>query len=262
MGSFGSILTGGVDPQQQLQQAGGIGSLGQDIANIGNASSGIIPGGSAVAPMAVNASGAHAVTNPADQMPTIATPGTGTIPSVAAPQAPIAAAGGLPNNGAHFFYGQVPTGTVNPTTGQQNPEIGATNYNPGDLKSVYGDDTGTALGQLINSEGGGTASTTAQQIIQANAPNVAQGAATLNEGLAASGISPSSSVSAIENANYAAQVQQGNLKTEAETSLTEQQMQQQLLESLLPSQQQRQTDSSGWSIFGDVLSGIGSIFGL
>ena len=49
-------------------------------------------------------------------------------------------------------------------------------------------------------------------------PNVAQGSAQLNEGLAASGISPSSSVSALlENANYMGQVQQQNLSEEAQS---------------------------------------------
>jgi hypothetical protein len=128
----------------------------------------------------------------------------------------------------------------------------------GDLNSVYGVDTGTAITDLYNSEGVGTANSTAQAIINANAPNVAQGAATLNTGLAASGISPSSSVSAIENANYQAQVQQQNLSELAQVNMFEQGQQQQLLESLLPQQQQRQTDSSGWSIFGDVMEGIGS----
>lgn len=168
----------------------------------------------------------------------------------------------------------VPAGTVNPNAPSTIPTTSSTpgapnlingvpvgNINNGDLTSVYGVDTGTAIGNLYNEEGTGAGST-AQAIINANAPNVAQGAATLNEGLAQSGISPSSSVSAIENANYEAGVQQQNLSTEAEVGLTEQQQQQQLLESLLPAQQQRQTDSSGWSIFGDVASGIGDIFGL
>lgn len=251
MASLPSLINGEMDPQAMLKQAGGIGTLGQDIANIGNAASGIIPAGSSVAPPAMGT--AHPMlssTAPIKPMQPIATPGTGTIPSQPVPQAPTAAAGGV-------LPGSTPV--ANPIPGQT-PQIGATNFNPEDLKSVYGDDTGNALTQLINSEGGGTASTTAQQIIQANAPNVAQGSAQLNEGLAASGISPSSSVSAIENANYMAQVQQQNLSTEAQTSLTEQAMQQQLLESLLPDQQKRQTDSSGWSIFGDILSGIGDFF--
>ncbi len=128
-----------------------------------------------------------------------------------------------------------------------------------DFNSVYGVDTGTLIQQILNNEGGGAASTAAQQIIQANAPNVAKGSADLNAGLAAAGISPSSSVSAIENANYMGQVQQQNLAEEAKIGLSEQEMQQQLLESLLPTQQQRQTDSSGWSIFGDIMQGIGDI---
>jgi hypothetical protein len=36
-------------------------------------------------------------------------------------------------------------------------------------------------------------------------------------------------------------------------------MQQQLAESLLPSAQKQTTDSSGWSIFGVVMSGIGDV---
>jgi len=70
------------------------------------------------------------------------------------------------------------------------PQIGMAGFT-----SIYGNDTGNAITNLLNSETGGAASTVAQQIIQANAPNVAKEVADLNEGLAASGISPSSSVS-------------------------------------------------------------------
>jgi len=222
----------------------GAGGIGTDIANIGNASFGVIPqsstgtGGSVpMAKPALMGGGPQAPTPP-------------TLPGVPAPQV-----GTIATPGAG--------GAMIPTTPLPAPPnvTGVTPINNQDFKSVYGDDTGTLIGQVLNSESGGTASSIAQQIIQANAPNVAKGSADLNEGLAASGISPSSSVSAITNANYMGQVQQQNLAEEAKIGLSEQEMQQQLLESLLPTQQQRQTDSSGWSIFGDIMSGIGDVAG-
>jgi hypothetical protein len=238
MGAISSLV-----PNLNLKSiAGGIGGIGQDIAKIGNASSGVIPttGGSMpVAPKAVAAptGGPQAPTPP-------------TLPGVPAPQVPVIA---TPGAGGGMIPSQ-PLPTAPLPTGQP--------INGGDFNSVYGVDTGTAITNLLNSEGGGAASTVAQQIIQANAPNVAKGSADLNTGLAAAGISPSSSVSAIENANYMGQVQQQNLAEEAKVGLSEQEMQQQLLESLLPSQQQRQTDSSGWSIFGDIMQGIGDVAGI
>lgn len=218
-----------------------LGGLGQDIAKIGNVSSGVIP------------SGSNVPTNSPMPMPNIR---TGT------PQAPIQASPtqiqSAVNNAGNTT---IPTqASPQSTTMVNGVPVGS--LNGGDVNSVYGVDTGTALTNLYDSENQNSADSTAQAIINANAPNVAQGAASLNTGLAASGISPSSSVSAIENANYQAQVQQQNLAEEAQVSLTEQQMQQQLLESLLPSQQQRQTDSSGWSIFGDIMSGIGDVASL
>jgi len=130
--------------------------------------------------------------------------------------------------------------------------------NTGQLNDIYGA-TGGVISNLLGSETPGTANSLGQTIINANAPNVAQGSATLNEGLAMAGISPSSSVSAIENANYQSGVEQQNLSTLAQTNITEQQMQQNLLESLEGSAQQQQTDSSGWSIFGDVAQGLGDV---
>ena len=218
-----------------------ISGVGSAIGKIGNASSGVIPttgGSQPVSPKSVSAS----VPSGGPQAPT-----PPTLPGIPAPQVPVIA---TPGAGG----GMIPTQPL-PTA----PLPSGQPINGGDFNSVYGVDTGTAITNLLNSEGGGAASTIAQQIIQANAPNVAKGSADLNAGLAASGISPSSSVSAIENANYMGQVQQQNLAEEAKIGLSEQEMQQQLLESLLPSQQQRQTDSSGWSIFSDIMQGIGDI---
>lgn len=266
MGAFANMLSGasglfegdhstdgGVKANlgQMLQGAGGVGS---QIAKVGNAATGhISPGGASPVPamggvpaatptspmvapavaqaMQGNITGGHPIA-------AIGTPGTGTIPSHPSPVMPSA-----PANGPVA----APVGT------------GIGTYNGGDVNNVYGEDTGGAITNLLNSENPTGANSTAQAIIAANAPNVARGSADLNTGLAAGGISPSSSVSAIENANYEGQVQQQNLAELANINLTEQERQQQLLETLLPSQQQRQTDSSGWSIFGDIMSGVGDI---
>lgn len=270
MGGFANILSGantesddtGTKNQvgKLLQQVGGIGA---PIAKIGNAASGhVSPGGASpvsamggvpattpttpmIAPAVAHAmQGNVAGTN---QVKPISTPGTGAIPTQASPVMPTATAPGqapvVPGMGAGV-------GTIG---------TGAGEVNPGDFTSVYGVDTGTMIQNLFNSLGPNSANSTAQAIIAANAPNVAKGSADLNTALAAGGISPSSSVSAIENADYQGQVQQQNLAQLANINLTEQERQQQLLETLLPTQQQRQTDSSGWSIFGDIMSGVGDI---
>lgn len=211
-----------------------IGGVGSSIASIGNAGSGVIP-------QAQSKAQPKSVAGGSVPMQPTGGPTAPTLPGIPAPQVPTIA-----TPGAGGMIPSQPLPTAPPINGQ-------------DFNSVYGVDTGTAITNLLNSENGGAASTTAQQIIQANAPNVAKGSADLNEGLAAAGVSPSSSVSAITNANYMGQVDQQNLAEEAKIGLTEQQQQQQLLEDLLPSQQQRQTDSSGWSIFGDIMEGIGDI---
>lgn len=259
MGAMIPFLSGQDVTPGSIQAGNAISGLGSSIANIGNAASGVVPqtatGTPATNPTGINKNIAPSMTAPgvppavahamqgnvtgASPVGTIASPQqTSTIPTQASPTAPVATT-----------PGQVPApaGT------------GIGTYNPGDVNSVYGMDTGTALGNLLNSENPTGANSTAQAIIAANAPNVAEGAANLNTQLAAGGISPSSSVSAIENANYQGQVAQQDQAELANIGLTEQQQQQQLLETLLPSQQQRQTDSSGWSIFGDVMSGIGDV---
>lgn len=243
----------------------GISGLGQSIANIGNASSGIIP-----------SSGTTGATAPAATMPGVkptgsvmttpqaigAMQGPANPANTMTPQVGSGVTGSIPNQPVSTTAPTAASGGTVPSTSSVPVATGAGTINGGDYNSVYGDDTGNAVTSLLNSESTGTANSLAQEIIAANAPNVAQGAATLNTGLAAGGISPSSSVSAIENANYQGQVQQQNTAEIANVSMSEQQMQQQLLEQLLPSQQQRQTDSSGWSIFGDVMSGVGDVIGL
>lgn len=214
--------------------------VGGSIANVGNASSGVIPQAQSGAQPKSVGGGSLPTQGPIAGQPAAPTP-ISSLPGVPAPQVGTTA---TPGAGGMIPSQSLPAAP--PINGQ-------------DFNSVYGVDTGSAITNLLNSESGGAASTTAQQIIQANAPNTAKGSADLNEGLAAAGISPSSSVSAITNANYMGQVDQQNLSEEAKIGLQEQSQQQQLLEDLLPAQQQRQTDSSGWSIFGDIMEGIGDI---
>lgn len=252
----GNLSTDGGALANASQLMQGVAGVAGGIATAGGAKNtpqSVVPTSSVPAPLV----GPTGAATPGQAIPVghTVTPGSGVSSSGTASTTTGAPSPNAPTTGT----GASPVPTSNPT--QTVNGVPVSSINGGDLNSVYGVDTGTALTNLFDQEGTG-ANSTAQAIINANAPNVAQGAATLNEGLAQSGISPSSSVSAIENANYQSGVQQQNLSTEAEVGLTEQQMQQQLLESLLPSQQQRQTDSSGWSIFGDVASGIGDIFGL
>lgn len=260
-------------------------NLGQDIAKIGNASSGAItspvPTG---APMPTHSSLPQIAPTPTmNGAPTVAPASGGSVGSNVPITPPMTPMGGVaPVPGGPISVGPQPPTSAPPTgtppstmlpMGAGTP-IGVTSPNPvntnipytdtqnhGQLTDIYGP-TGDTINTLLGEETPGSANALAQQIIQANAPNVARGAANLNTGLAAGGISPSSSVSAIENANYGAQVAQQDEAEIAQVNMQEQQMQQQLLESLMPSAQQQHTDSSGWSIFGDVMSGIGDIFSL
>lgn len=266
MGAFANMLSGanGLFEGDQATDGGfranlgqmlqGVGGVGSQIAKIGGdvTRHPMSPNGTSPVPMAAPApisiapAVSHAMQgNVAGNNPieTIASPEqTSLIPTQTSPVAPTSV--------------NVPSGIGEGVgiIGKGSGEI-----NPGDLTSVYGVDTGTMLKNLFNSLSPTSANSTAQAIIAANAPNVARGSADLNTALAAGGISPSSSVSAIENANYEGQVQQQNLAELANINLTEQERQQQLLETLLSDQKQRQTDSSGWSIFGDIMQGIGDI---
>lgn len=182
---------------------------------------------------AVNTAGAQAVTpqgSPASTT-TVAPAPTPGVPAAPAP-------------------GTIPGSTAQGVAGGVVPA--------GDFNSVYGVDTGTAVAGLLNSESPGNAASAAQAVINANAPNVAQGMSSLEAGLAASGISPNSSVAAMEKANYMSGVEQQNLSEEAQFNLSEQDMQQNLLENLLPAQEQRQLESSPWTIAGDVIEGAGA----
>lgn len=266
MGAFSSIASGldGLFSGDHSTDGGVMANLGQTLQGVGQLGQGIATAGGAkpTTPTSVVPS-TPTSTTPAKTM-TAPTPIGGVPPAVnQAMQGNLNPANAQPVLSSPVSTQQIAPQPINPgsstvpTTTGTAPVIGSAGFT-----SLYGNDTGNAVTNLLNSETPGTANSTAQAIINANAPNVAQGSATLNTGLAASGISPSSSVSAIENANYQGQVQQQNLSEIAQTNMTEQQMQQSLLENLLPGQQQRETDSSGWNIFGNVMSGLGDVGGL
>lgn len=217
---------------------GTVGTLSNAITNLGNGISGHS------APPQAFAQG---------QTPTMVHPGT--LVPIGTP-VPLSQAVAQGNGTPMATTSQPSTGTIAPVP---MPQVPGVTMQAGDNNSLFGNDTGGTLTNLFNSEGSTGANTMAQNLINANMPNVMKGQANLQANLAASGISPSSSVSAIENADYMGGVENNNLGELAQVNLKEQQMQQQLLEDTLPSQQQREVDSSGWSIFGDVMQGLGPI---
>jgi hypothetical protein len=235
----GNLKTDGGVAANLSQMLGGISQVGGGIAKIGgatNAAPSPMAAPSLVPHMPVMNTGAPTVGQPV--MPVTATPAQGAIPMTPAPSST-----GVQGVGQYTFMG---SGTP----------IGSSGFT-----SIYGNDTGGAVANLLNSETPGSANNMAQNIIQANQGNVAKGSADLNARLAAAGISPSSSVSALTNADYGASVQNNNLAEISQINMNEQQMQQQLLESLLPDQKARESETSGWNIFGDVMSGLGDIAG-
>jgi hypothetical protein len=172
---------------------------------------------------------------------------TSAIPSTTSMLAPAGPGGTANVPVAGTGTGQLASNTASSAVGSQ-------------LQDIYGA-TGGAINNLLNSETSGTANSTANAIITANQPNVATQQANLNTNLAAAGISPSSSVSAIENANFNSGVAQQDASLLAQTNMEEQQMQQNLLLGIAPAAQQQQTDSSGWGIFNNVMQGLGDIGG-
>lgn len=151
-----------------------------------------------------------------------------------------------------------------PTTSTQSATAnsvpgGADTISGGNFNSIYGGDVGGAITNLLNSESPNSANSTAAAIIRANQPNVQEGSDNLNTQLAASGIGPSSSVSAIENANYQGGVAQQDASEIAQVNMQEQGLQTQLLQSVIPSAAAYQTENSGWGIFDNIMGGIGDV---
>ena len=166
--------------------------------------------------------------------------------------------GAVPNTG------QVPGAvTANPTVPGSplvtNAQDGGQNALQKQLTDIYGQGVGNELQTIL--EGlGGTDSATYQQYVASLAPQIAQGSATLNSSLGASGVSANSSVGAIANANY----QSGVIATES--GADSQIMQQGLQDTIgivtgTEGAAEQEVAQSGWSVFGKVAEGLGSVAG-
>ena len=124
------------------------------------------------------------------------------------------------------------------------------------LDDIYGKGVGGSLFSLLNSMSG-TDSTVLQEYIKSLQPQMATAQANTNAALGAGGVGANSSVAAIADSNLQAQ-EQASIASES-ASLT--QSQEQLTAQILSGTENasaKEVATSGWSVFGDVLSQVGS----
>jgi hypothetical protein len=103
----------------------------------------------------------------------------------------------------------------------------------------------------------GTNSAVLQEYIASLVPQEAKAQANVNATLGAGGVSTNSSVAALADANLAAQEQASIAGESASLTQSQEQLTAQLLTGVEPAAA-AETAQSGWSVFGDVLSGIGA----
>lgn len=131
------------------------------------------------------------------------------------------------------------------------------------LNDIYGAGVGGSLFSLLNNMSG-TDSTILQEYIQSLQPQMASAQSNVNAALGAGGVSANSSVSALADANLQSQEFSSIASESAALTQNQEQMTAQILEGT-ESASAKEVASSGWSIFGDVMSDItgdiGHIFG-
>ena len=146
--------------------------------------------------------------------------------------------------------GGVPVGT--PTA--QNA-IDPAAYNQ--LKDIYGG-TGDLFSTLLGSISG-TSSAALQEYTQSLQPQMAQAGANLHASLGAGGVSENSSVASLGEANLQAQETADIAGETSKLTMANEDLEAKLIESVMPDAKQQVTDSSAWSIFGQVLGDIGGV---
>lgn len=183
------------------------------------------------------------------------TPPNTTAPGTTGPQhgtlgnAPITPGQVLP--GAAGTVGGSPTTVASPGSTSEN----ATNT-LNQMTDILGQGVGTDVTNLLNSIGG-TDSATLQEFIQSLAPQEATAQAGVNASLGAGGVSANSSVAAIADSNLQSQEFATISGESANLTQEGQQLESSILTGLEPAAQQ-EVASSGWNIFGDVMSAVGS----
>lgn len=202
---------------------------------------GTVPGGGGGSTsMQLNPLGQNPMMTAAATSPVAATlPGGGTIPTV-------------------------PGSPVTTSTGGYNPSAGLTNINApthgagsktlaGDLQAIYGQGTGTAIGNVLSNLGT-TTSIAAEQMIQPTMQAAQQGYGDIEAAMGARGVSADSSTAGLAAGDYWGKVSQGISQEMGQIGLTEEQ---QLLQSLTGAGQTHGGDVSGWQTFGNVMQGLG-----
>lgn len=161
-------------------------------------------------------------------------------------------------------YGTVPTAAA-PAAGGYDPATGVSNPNAstqeagsktllGDLQSIYGQGTGTAVGNVLGNLGT-TTSTAAEQMIGPAMQAAQSGWSNIQTGMGARGVSADSSTAGLAAGDYWGQVSQGISSELGQIGLHEEDT---LINALTGAGTAHGGDQSGWDTFGSVMSGIGN----
>ena len=122
------------------------------------------------------------------------------------------------------------------------------------LTDIAGKGVGGALASLLSGMSG-TDSQILQEYIASLGPQMATAQANVNANLGASGVSANSSVTGLADANLQSQEFGAIASESANLTQSQEQMTSQILMGLTPAAT-KETSSSGWSVFGDVMNGI------
>lgn len=204
---------------------------------------GTVPGGSGgPQSMALNPLGGTSIANPN------ISPITATLPGVSNP---------TNTYGAVPVGGTAPAGGYNPASGVSNPNASTQEAGSktllGDLQSIYGQGTGTAIGNVLGNLGT-TTSTAAEQMIGPAMQAAQLGWSNIETGMGARGVSADSSTAGLAAGDYWGQVSQGISSELGKIGLSEEDT---LINALTGAGTAHGGDQSGWDTFGSVMSGLG-----
>lgn len=127
-------------------------------------------------------------------------------------------------------------------------------------QDIYGQGTGDQMYNLFSSWAGGVGAGDIEQLKTALAPQFAASQSALSSKLGAQGVGANSSVNAIAQSNLSAQE---NATIASEATSMEQENQKLMLSMLQGTQEASASEvaSSGWDVFGSVLSDLGAVAG-
>jgi len=213
-----------------------------------NPTNSLVPGMSGSVAMPIPGSPVQSGTNPAQQNPFItASSVTGANPAssgtVPAPGQTTSKDGSTPNTAAQNGF---ITNNSSYSNGQNDLQK--------QLTDIYGKGTGGSLFSLLNNMSG-TNSTILQEFIQSLVPQEAKASADVNASLGAEGVGANSSVNAIAQSNLKSQEFAAISGESANLTQNQEQLTAQILEGTSGASA-KETASSGWQVFGDVLNSV------